>query len=159
MRRDGLWTGMAAGMAGGLAGSVAMGLAHWGLAKVVGQKTRGGERDATVLAAERLLGRELAPGQRKAAGVVVHLLFGSAMGAAYGMAAAAAPRAAAGAGLPLGAALYFGAHGYGVPKAGLSKSPLDQPLPGEFVEFAAHLVYGAVAEGIRRAITGTVSWK
>ncbi|HWQ52207.1 MAG TPA: DUF1440 domain-containing protein [Bryobacteraceae bacterium] len=157
MRRNGLWTAVAAGVAGGLVGSVAMGLAHAGLAKVVGEKTRGGPEDATVLTAERLLGRELELEEKAVAGSLVHLLFGSAMGAAYGAATAVVPKAASGAGLPLGAALYFGAHGYGVPKAGLGRSPLDQPLPGEFVEFAAHLVYGLVTDGIRRAITSKVS--
>ena len=157
MRRNSLWKGAAAGLAGGLAGSLAMGFAPPWLAKPAGQKSRGGPQDATVLFAERLLGRELHPEEKAVAGTVVHLAFGSAMGALYGAAAAAAPPARSGAGLPLGLALYAGAHGYAVPKAGLSKSPLDQPLAGEFVEFAAHLVYGAVTEGVRRAIAGTVS--
>lgn len=157
MRRDGLWIGVAAGLAGGLVGSIAMGFAHAGLAKIAGEKTRGGQDDATVLLAERLLGRELNVREKAVAGSAVHFLFGSAMGALYGAATAAAPRAPRAAGLPLGIALYFGAHGYAVPQAGLSEPLIDRPLTGELVEFAAHLVYGAVTDGVRRAIAGTVS--
>jgi putative membrane protein len=143
-------TAMAAGAIGGVAGALAMGLAHTGLAKVVGSKSRGGERDATVLAAERVLGGELEGDRAAIAGTAVHLLFGAASGAAYGAAAALLPSVRCGAGLPLGVALYFGAHGWAVPRARLSESPLDKPLAGELVEFAAHLVYGAVTDAVLR---------
>ncbi len=141
---------IAAGAAGGLAGALAMGPVHARLAKLVGSKAQGGESDATVLAAERLLGRELEGTPAAVAGTTVHLLFGSANGAAYGAASALLPALPRGAGLLLGAALYFGAHGWAVPRAGLARSPLDQPIAGELVEFAAHLVYGVVTEAVLR---------
>jgi uncharacterized membrane protein YagU involved in acid resistance len=148
---------MAAGMAGGLAGTVAMTLAHVGISKLTGRQSRGGPQDATVLTAERLLGRQFAPDEKEKAGMVVHFAFGMLAGAGYGAAVAVARPVCTGAGLPLGMGLFAGAHMVALPALGLSESPLDRPLAGELVEFAAHLVYGVVTEGIRRAIVSTVS--
>jgi putative membrane protein len=156
-KNAGLWTEIAAGTLGGLAGAFVMGLAGAGLSKILGSKTQGGPQDATVLAAQRLLGRELRADQKPMAAQVVHYGFGAAMGALYGAASAAARPARAGAGMGFGAALYFGAHALAVPRLGLAESPLDTPLVDEAAEFAAHLVYGAVTEGVRRAVAATVS--
>ena len=79
------------------------------------------------------------------------------MGALHGAAAAAGCPAAGGTGLALGAALYVGAHGVAVPRLGLAGSLLDAPLPDEAAELAAHLVYGAVSEVVRRAVLATLS--
>jgi len=152
------WAGAAAGLAGGLAGSLAMGWAHAALAKAVGAETHGGPQDSTVLAAEALVG-PLSPAGKKIAAPVVHFAFGALMGAAYGAAAAKARPVAAAGGLAFGAALYAGAHAVALPKLRLAESPLDRPLAAEAVEFAAHLVYGAVAEGVRRAVAATLSWE
>jgi hypothetical protein len=152
-----IWSGALAGMAGGLAGAFVMGLASSRLSKLLGANGQGGGPDATVLAAERLLGRKLTPQERPIASQLMHYGFGAAMGALYGAARAAGCARGAGAGLGFGAAVYLGAHGMAVPRLGLAESPLDVPLPNEAAELAAHLVYGAVTDGVRRALLATVS--
>ena len=152
-----LWSEIAAGAIGGLAGSFVMGLANMRLSKALGSKAHGGPQDATVLTAERLLGRELPNQQKSMAGQIVHYAFGTAVGALYGAASAMGCPARSGAGTAFGAAVYVGAHGIAVPRLGLAESPLDVPLVDEAVELISHLVYGVVTEGVRRAVTATVS--
>ncbi|MCL4402663.1 MAG: DUF1440 domain-containing protein [Acidobacteria bacterium] len=152
MARRNLWTGMAAGMAGGLAGSYAMGLAHQYLSRAAKIPAPGGAADATALAAEAIAGRSLTVREKQLGSQLVHYGFGALMGGLYGAAAAAAPRLGGGRGMPFGAALYFGAHGYAVPRLGLAESPMDKPLPTEGMELAAHLVYGLVTDAVRRIL-------
>ena len=55
-------------------------------------------------------------------------------------------------GLPFGAAVWLGAHVITVPALGLSE-PVTRSAPAaEATEFAAHIIYGAVAEGFRRLL-------
>jgi putative membrane protein len=134
-----------------------MGLASEALSRVLGSKNHGGPRDATVLAAERLLGREL-PAERKGlAGQMVHYGFGAAVGALYGLASATGCPARGGRGAAFGVSVYLGAHATAVPMLGLSESPLDVPIVDEAAELASHVVYGLVTEGVRSAVTATVS--
>ena len=78
------------------------------------------------------------------------LWFGANVAAIYGTTAELAPLVSTGWGIPFGAAVWLGAHVITVPALGLSE-PITHSAPrAEAVEFGAHLVYGAVAEGLRR---------
>lgn len=88
--------------------------------------------------------------QKKIAGPTVHYGFGANVAAIYGTTAELAPLVSTGWGIPFGAAVWLGAHVITVPALGLSE-PITHSAPrAEAVEFGAHLVYGAVAEGLRR---------
>ena len=121
-----------------------------------------GERDAAetrdaaerlaAAAAETFAGRELTRGEQDAGGTLVHYLYGTATGAAYGLAAELAPAAAALCGLPFGAAVWLGADEFIVPALGLSKPPEDYPPSVHAYSFVSHLVYGLTTELVRGAV-------
>jgi len=149
------WTGFLAGAIGGLAGSFVMSQLHYLLKPVESPAKQDGE-DSTVKAAsavsQRVFHHHLTAREKKLAGPAVHYAFGCLVGAAYGVAAELDPRSRFACGMPFGAAVWLGAHAIGVPAAGLSK-PITKSSPRqEAIEFAAHLVYGAAVEGIRRLI-------
>lgn len=120
-----------------------------------------GERDAAETrdaaervaagAAEALAGRELTRAEQDAGGTLVHYLYGTATGAAYGLAAELAPVATTGFGLPFGAAVWLGADELVVPALGLSKPAEDYPLSVHAHAFVSHLVYGLTTELVRAA--------
>ena len=118
------------------------------------------KEDSTVLTAsaisEGVFHHHLTPDEKKIAGPVVHFGFGSSMAALYGTAAEVAPAVTAGWGLPFGTAVWLGAHVITVPALGLAE-PVTKSTPrSEAVEFGAHLVYGAVVEGLRRFLRARV---
>ncbi len=162
-RHRSVWKGMLAGLAGGLAASWTMNQFQAGMKKVTesngngqqkGEQREGG--DATVKAAsavsETVAHHELTHDEKKVAGPMVHYLFGSTIGALYGAAAEFSPMAAKGWGVPFGAAVFVGADEIGVPLAGLSKPPHEVPASTHASAFAAHLVYGATTDGVRRIV-------
>jgi putative membrane protein len=113
-----------------------------------------GKEDSTVKTAAAIsravFHHELTPQQKKTAGPVVHYGFGASMAAIYGAAVEFAPRLRTGWGIPFGVAVWLGAHVITVPALSLS-APVTQSRPEEeAVEFGGHLVYGAIAEGLRR---------
>ena len=74
------------------------------------------------------------------------------MGATYGAIAEGIPQATFGLGTAFGAALFAGADLVAVPALNLSGSPSDAPVSSLTTPFAAHLVYGAATEAIRRLV-------
>jgi uncharacterized membrane protein YagU involved in acid resistance len=112
--------------------------------------------DATVKTANRIsegvAGRALTSEEKKVAGPLIHYVFGSAMGAVYGALAEAAPATTRGWGLPFGTALWLGADEVAVPALKLAKPPAEYAASTHASALAAHLVYGATAEGVRRAV-------
>jgi uncharacterized membrane protein YagU involved in acid resistance len=114
----------------------------------------GNEEDSTVKAASAVshivLSRELRPDEKTMAGTAVHYAFGTLVGAGYGLAAEYRPAAQAGWGTLFGAAVWLGAHVITVPALGLAQPVTHSTPRKEAAEFGAHLVYGAVAESIRR---------
>lgn len=155
-----VWSGIAAGFAAGLAGSLVMALVSRALSEAAGKRPRGGPLDPTVEAAstlsQALLKRDLTPQEKEIAPAVMHLGMGGAIGALYGAVTALAPAAAAGAGLPFGAAAWLGGHVYAAPRLGLADPPLDEPLAGEAIELVSYLAYGAVTEGVRSVLLATL---
>ena len=112
--------------------------------------------DATVKAAravsEGVFGHELKESEKETAGAAVHYAFGTAVGGLYGAVAELSPEVTMGAGLPFGAAFWLVADETAVPLLGLAKGPTEYPVSTHVYAFASHLVYGATAEVVRRAV-------
>jgi uncharacterized membrane protein YagU involved in acid resistance len=118
---------------------------------------KGPEEDATMKAAEGIVhtvtrGQHLSHEEREQAGPVVHYVFGALMGGLYGGLAECADWTSLGFGTVFGALLYAGADLIGVPAFDLAPSPTDQPIAAQATPLAAHLVYGATTDLVRRAI-------
>lgn len=113
------------------------------------------KQDATMKAADALVstatgGRHLSIEEQEKAGPVVHYGFGALMGAVYGGLAEFLPSARTGFGTAYGGALFAGADLIAVPGFHLSP-PLSETRPKMLANpLAAHLVYGATTELLRR---------
>jgi|ERR1051326_8676666 uncharacterized membrane protein YagU involved in acid resistance len=158
-RKRSLWKGFLAGAIGGLAASFAMSQFHALVQKEEPPTQTSGE-DSTVKVASAvsraMFHHELTPQEKKVAQPAVHYSFGTSVGAIYGTAVEFVPLLRTGWGLPFGTAVWLGAHVITVPALGFSE-PVTQSTPAkEAAEFGAHLVYGAVAEGIRRLLRAYV---
>jgi len=113
--------------------------------------------DATMKTADAVVatvtgGRHLSHEGREKGGPIVHYAFGALMGATYGAIAEGLPEATFGFGTAFGAALFAGAELVAVPALNLSGSPADAPVSSLTTPFAAHLVYGAATETVRRLV-------
>jgi putative membrane protein len=144
-----------AGAVGGLVGGVLMGPLHVMAAKFVEQPSQNGE-DATEKVAkavtQKVTGKRLNRPQKKTGGQTVHFLFAASMGALYGLLADRYPAVRAGAGTAFGSAVYTGAHALAVPALNLAPSPAENGVSKESLEFASHLMFGAVTDGIYRIL-------
>jgi uncharacterized membrane protein YagU involved in acid resistance len=98
-------------------------------------------------------GRSVPREDKPVAGTLVHYAFGGAVGAIYGAAASRSDEVTAWVGVPFGATLWLVADEIGVPMAGFSKAPAEYPLSNHLSAFAAHLVYGATTETVRKLLT------
>ncbi len=149
------WNALLAGAFGGLIGSFAMSKFYSLLSRPETPSQSAGE-DATVKAAsaisQAILRRELTADEKKTAGSAVHYAFGMTMAALYGVFAEFRDSTPLGWGLPFGAAVWLGAHVITVPALGLSKPVNRAALAAEAPEFAAHLIYGALVEALRRSL-------
>ena len=116
------------------------------------------DEPATMQAASRvsetLAGYPLTRRGKRIGGPVVHYAFGAATGAFYGALAEWQPSAAAGAGVPFGAAVWLIADEVGVPLAGFSGPPTDYPFARHASALGSHLAFGLTVEGIRRLMLG-----
>jgi putative membrane protein len=149
------WKGFLAGAVGGLVAAFAMSQFH-SLFREAESSAQQGKEDSTVKAAsaisQNIFHHDLTPEQKKLAGPTMHYGFGAGVAAIYGTVAEFAPLVCTGWGMPFGAAVWLGAHVITVPALGLSP-PIAQSAPRkEAAEFGAHLVYGAVVEGLRRFV-------
>jgi putative membrane protein len=97
-------------------------------------------------------GRHLSHEEKEKGGPIVHYAFGALMGAVYGAVAEEMPTATTGFGTAFGAALFTGADLVAVPALNLSQSSGDEPISSLATPFAAHLVYGAATEAVRRLV-------
>ena len=147
-----------AGLVGGLVASYVMERFQAGLSRLSnGNEEPPHDDPATYKVADAasraVIGRSVPREDKPAAGSVVHYAFGGAVGAIYGAAAAQSDEVTAWAGVPFGATLWLVADEIGVPLAGFSKAPTEYPLGTHLSTFAAHLVYGATTETVRRLLT------
>ena len=154
-RRSKPWRGLLAGAAAGLAASFLMGPVH-ALAQKASRQKEQDQLDPTekVAAAvsHQVLHHRLSGDEKKAAAPAVHYLFGTTVGAIYGLAAEQIPAVRTGFGSLFGIAVWLGAHVLVVPALGLSRPITKSPLSQEAGEFGAHIAYGTAAEGVRLAM-------
>jgi uncharacterized membrane protein YagU involved in acid resistance len=165
--------GTLAGIAGGVAASWVMNLFMSSVGEKLTQSLMSDEErheqqqqrqeaeepkeDATMKAAEGIVhevtgGRHLSHEERKEAGPVVHYAFGALVGGLYGALAECSHWTSLGFGTAFGALLFASADLIGVPAFGLAPSPTEQPIAAQATPLAAHLVYGATTDLVRRAI-------
>ena len=161
-----------AGLVGGLAGSFAMEHFQRALGKIspdIGGAPGGGGQQyrkpqsepSTYKAADAVAcattGQPVPAPLKPAAGALVHYAFGGTLGAIYGAATAQDRDVASGAGLPFGVAVWVVADEIGMPVIGLAKPPTAYPLKDHASTFAAHLVYGATTEAVRRLVLAALA--
>lgn len=103
---------------------------------------------------EKLLGRELAQWEKRAAGPIFHYGFGAVAGAIYGVMAERSPDTARGFGMPFGATVWATANEIGLPLAGLAAPPTRYPLSRHVTALGTHLVFGLTTECVRRLLRG-----
>lgn len=108
------------------------------------------------LISQEVFGHELPEHQKKAAGALVHYVFGIAMGGFYGGMAELAPQVTKGAGVPFGAVFWVLADETVVPLLGLSKGPSGYRLPTHLYALSSHVIYGVTAETTRRVLRRTI---
>ena len=113
------------------------------------------EKDSTVVTAQAIVrwltGSELRASAQHAAGLIVHYVFGASMATVYGVFVERSPRLAVG-GVPLGCAIWLGAHVIAVPALGLAKPVSESSLVTESAELGAHVIYGAACEAVRHRV-------
>jgi putative membrane protein len=164
-KRDDVWKGAIAGAIGGLVGS---GLMQAGQMAFSARKQNQQEsspqavregttpEDPTVkvatVIAEKVMKTELSPNGRKAGGALVHYVFGSSLGAAYGVMMELVPFARSGAGVPFGAAVWAAADLASVPALGLSKAPNQITISKHAQMLGMHVAYGLATEAVRRYV-------
>ena len=164
-----LASGIVAGLAGGLVASWIMNEFMENLGPSLQKAIQGDaasnqqapERDkpddATMKTADAVVsavtgGRHLSHEGKEKGGPIVHYAFGAIMGGVYGAIAEGIPQTTFGFGTAFGAALFTGADLVAVPALNLSGSSGDAPASSLATPFAAHLVYGAATETVRRLV-------
>lgn len=113
------------------------------------------QQDATMKTADLIAetvtgGRHLTWEQQKEGDPIVHYAFGALMGGVYGGIAELSDVFTKGYGTGFGSALFVGADLFGVPALHVGGKATDEPLHQLATPYAAHLVYGATTELIRR---------
>jgi putative membrane protein len=122
------------------------------------QKASDGEesKDSTQKVADAVArvatGEHLSLEGKQKGGPIVHYAFGTLMGAVYGGLAQPSDAASAGAGSAFGTALFIGEDEIVVPALGLGKLPTEEPVSSQAIHLAAHIVYGAATDLVRRTI-------
>ncbi len=162
--------GMAAGLVGGLVASWTMGQFQALWSKVAQsrkqkqpqqqepeqQSQQESQEPATLKAARKasvfVLHRDLKQQETKIAEPLVHYGYGTIVGGVYGALAEATPLTRTGVGLPFATALWLFGDEMAVPALGLSKPPAEYPVSSHLQALAAHLVYGATTDLVRRAM-------
>lgn len=144
-----LWKGLAAGLAAGVAATAAKTLAE----KLYPPRTQG-EPEPSELLAERIAGHHLDHTTEFVAAETIHWGFGAAAGAFYGALAEFYPAATAKEGANFGLVLMALTHQSVLPAIGLSAPTHQQTEREQTSEAATHLIFGLVAERVRRIVRG-----
>ncbi len=160
--------GVLAGLAGGLAAAWVMNEFSGTVGKKISDaletpaekrllaKQSDGE-DATMRAADKIVetvtgGRHLTHEQREVGGPIVHYTMGALTGVVYGALAEYSTAARSGFGTTFGSLLFASADVFGVPALHLGLWPDEYPVSSWVSPFAAHLIYGATTELVRRVV-------
>jgi putative membrane protein len=113
--------------------------------------------DATMKTADAITatvtgGQHLTWEQEQSGGPIVHYVFAALMGGVYGGLAEYSSFVRSGFGTTFGSALFTGADMFAVPALHLAPPLAETPVETLATPFAAHLVYGATTELVRRLI-------
>jgi putative membrane protein len=118
------------------------------------------DENATVKTAQRisrkLFEHDLSEPEKKLAGPAVHYAYGSVVGALYGGLSELLPVTSAGLGLPFGFALWLLGDEIAVPALGLAKQPQEYAPEVHADALAAHFMYGATTDLLRRVLRHVV---
>lgn len=162
--------GILAGIAGGLVASWVMNEFIEGPGKEItkavstpeenreaAQESSEDKQDATMKAADEITeavtgGRHLTWEQQKEGGPIVHYAFGALAGGVYGALAEYSTLFSSGFGTGFGSVLFAVADLFAVPAFHLGKPVDETPVHTLATPYAAHLVYGASTELVRRAV-------
>jgi putative membrane protein len=108
--------------------------------------------DATLKAAQSIVhtstGSHPSPAEEENGGPIEHYAFGALAGGFYGALAEYSSTVTSGFGTSFGGALFRTTDSLAIPALNLAPSPSEQPAS----PFAAHLVYGATTEFVRRIL-------
>ncbi len=144
-RERSLAKGLLAGAIAGLAATAVKTFAE----RLYPPRTQGEPEPPSVLA-EKLAGHPLDGATETLATETIHWGFGALAGAAYGALAEFYPAATAKEGASFGIALASLTHGNALPAIGLSAEPEAQTTREKFSEMSTHVMFGVVAETVRR---------
>ena len=97
-------------------------------------------------------GRRLSYEERKRGGAVVHYLFGTLMGVAYGTTVEFWELPAVGYGVLFGTGLWAGTDLVSIPAVGFAKWPTEEPAAAHVTHWMAHVLYGTGMEVTRRLL-------
>lgn len=115
-----------------------------------------GEPEPTDVAVDKAGGSQLAPTGKKVASEGLHWGFGALAGAAYGVMAEMYPQVTARNGITFGMTLMAFAHEGALPALGLGAEPKNQQPREQRSEMVTHVVYGVVAETVRKLVRKTL---
>ena len=90
--------------------------------------------------------------EKEKGGPIVHYAFGALTGGLYGGLAEYSSKVTSGFGTSFGGVLFSTADFLAVPALNLAPSPSDQPASALATPFAAHIIYGATTEFVRRIV-------
>ena len=141
--------GLLAGLVAGLVATAAKSVAE----KIYPPRTHGEPEPPAVLA-EQVAGHALDADTKFVASETIHWGFGALAGAAYGALAEFYPAATDKEGASFGMALMALTHESALPAMGLSAAPEEQTTRERTSEAATHVLYGVVAERVRRVVRG-----
>jgi putative membrane protein len=158
--------GILAGMAGGLAAAWVMNVFMASAGQTLEQAVQSDEEnrepssepreDATMKAADAIAhsatGNHLSRAEKEEGGPIVHYAFGALTGGIYGGLAEYSSKVTSGFGTSFGGVLFSTADLLAVPALNLGPSPSDQPASALATPFAAHIIYGATTEFVRRIV-------
>lgn len=142
-----LWKGLTAGLAAGLVATAAKTLAE----RFYPPRTDGEAEPPEVLS-ERIAGHPLDGEARLIASESIHWGFGAAAGAFYGVLAEFYPAVTVKEGAGFGLALMALTHEGALPALQLDAPPDEQSPREQTSEAATHVLYGVVAERVRKMV-------
>lgn len=147
-----LWRGLVAGLVAGVAGTAAKTLAE----KFYPPRIHG-ESEPPELLTERIAGHPLENTTELVASEGIHWGFGAAAGAFYGALAEFYPAATSKEGANFGLVLMALTHQGILPAMGLSAPAEEQSEREQTSEAATHLIFGVVAERVRRIVRDMIN--
>jgi hypothetical protein len=151
--------GILSGAIAGLVASFAMDRFQ-ALASAMSSDGSGGEpatEQAADAAAKVVTGHELPAADKPLGGQSVHYALGTLLGVVYGVAAEFRPQVTAGFGTAFGTGIALLLDEAAVPAVGLGEAPWKTPVSTHLYGLTSHLVFGAVAEGVRRSVDATLA--